>query len=308
MRALAFVARNGRHALVAGLVAGVLLPGVASALAGWIAPLVAVSLFLAVLRIGPEGLRASRRDAGRLAARAVLLQSALPLAALGLLTALDLAGHPLGLGLVVMLAAAPVTASPHLAVMIGADPGPALRQVVAGTALLPLTVLPVFAMLPGFGDAGGVGRAVGGLLLLIAGAGGAALALRATRVVQPTPATLTAIDALAALTLGLVVVGIMAAVGPALRADPAPVAAALAVAFAANAALQVGGAALARRLGAGPAAPALGLVAGNRNLALFLGVLPVDVAGALMLFIGCYQIPMYLTPVLMRRILNLRTG
>jgi len=49
-------------------------------------------------------------------------------------------------------------------------------------------------------------------------------------------------------------------------------------------------------LGAGPGTS---IVAGNRNIALFLIVLPPEVAGPLMIFIGCYQIPMYLTPMVL---------
>ena len=44
-----------------------------------------------------------------------------------------------------------------------------------------------------------------------------------------------------------------------------------------------------------------GIVAGNRNIALFLSVLPQATADELLLFIGCFQIPMYLTPILLGR-------
>jgi arsenite transporter len=55
---------------------------------------------------------------------------------------------------VLALAAAPITGSPGLAILSGADPAPALRQLVLGTALLPLTVLPIFALMPVFADPG----------------------------------------------------------------------------------------------------------------------------------------------------------
>ena len=47
--------------------------------------------------------------------------------------------------------------------------------------------------------------------------------------------------------------------------------------------------------------PALAITAGNRNIALFLVALPPETTDALLLFIGCYQVPMYLTPLLMTR-------
>ena len=43
------------------------------------------------------------------------------------------------------------------------------------------------------------------------------------------------------------------------------------------------------------------IIAGNRNVALFLVALPSDITDPLLIFIGCYQLPMYLTPILLRR-------
>ena len=42
--------------------------------------------------------------------------------------------------------------------------------------------------------------------------------------------------------------------------------------------------------------------AGNRNIALFLVALPAEVMAPLMIFVGCWQLPMYLTPMLLRRL------
>ncbi|WP_232404042.1 hypothetical protein [Pseudophaeobacter flagellatus] len=41
--------------------------------------------------------------------------------------------------------------------------------------------------------------------------------------------------------------------------------------------------------------------AGNRNFALFLIALPAATTDPLPIFLGCYQVPMYLTTVVMRR-------
>ena len=46
----------------------------------------------------------------------------------------------------------------------------------------------------------------------------------------------------------------------------------------------------------------ISIVAGNRNIALFLVALPAEITNPLLIFIGCYQVPMYLTPILMRRL------
>jgi hypothetical protein len=39
-------------------------------------------------------------------------------------------------------------------------------------------------------------------------------------------------------------------------------------------------------------------VHGNRNIALYLAALPLEQMEPLLLFIACYQVPMYLTPLI----------
>ncbi len=294
---LGLCARYGRVWLVGGLVVGIALPDLALAMRPLIAPMVVLLLFLAVLRLGPEGVRAGL-DGMRGAIGAVLmLQLVLPFLAVAGFAGLGWLGHPLALGVVLMLAAAPITGSPNLAIMAGAAPAPALRQLVLGTALLPLTALPVFWFIPAFGSPAAVIRAVAELLVLIALAGGVALALRLGDVVRGGAQTEKALDGVAAITLGVVVVALMSAVGPALLGGGG-FWAALAVAMIANLALQIGVSALSRKR-TPVAAPAMGITAGNRNIALFLGVLPDSAVEVLLLFIGVYQIPMYLTPMLL---------
>lgn len=298
--ALRFLARHGRVLLVLGLLAGVALPALAEAMRPLIGPLVVFLLFLAVLRLGPEGLRRGMADLRGAVRLALMLQLAAPLLAIAVLGLAGVLAHPLALGVVVLLAAAPITGSPNIAQMSGADPAPALRQLVVGTALLPLTALPVFWLMPAFGSPGAVLATVARLLFLIALAGGLALALRHWRLVSGSAPALAAMDGLAALVLGIVVIGLMSAVGPALAAGGAALWPVLALVLAINFALQIG-VALALRRRSPALAPALGIVAGNRNIALFLGVLPADLVQALLLFIGCYQVPMYLTPLLLER-------
>ncbi len=300
MPVLAFFARNGRMMLIAGLLAGILLPDLALSLRPAIAPMIVALLFLAVLRLGPDGLKAGMQGLHKAAGVALLLQLALPLAAAALFWLLGILQHPIATGTVLALAAAPITGSPNITLMAGGDPAPALRQLVTGTVLLPLTVLPVFFVMPAFGSPLAVGRAALELLVLIAVAGGVAILLRRLEFVRGTERSFLAMDGLAALLLGLVVIGLMSAIGPALVSNRGAFVAALAAAFAVNIPLQMIVSAIAARTDP-PAAPSLGIVAGNRNIALFLSVLPQATADQLLLFIGCFQIPMYLTPFLLSR-------
>jgi arsenite transporter len=298
MPLLAWIARNGRLMLLAGLALGIALPGLATALRPGIAPMIVALLFLAVLRLGPQGIRSGLKGLGRAAGLALVLQLALPLGAVALFAALGVLAHPLATGTVLALAAAPITGSPNITLMAGGDPTPALRQLVTGTTLLPLTVIPVFFLVPAFGSPAAVTVAALKLLGLIALAGGVALILRGSGIVTAGERSVQVMDAAAALLLGLVVIGMMSAVGPALIHDTPAFLAALGVAFALNFPLQMLAARIAARRDPA-AAPALGIVAGNRNIGLFISVLPVATADQLLLFIGCFQIPMYLTPFLL---------
>jgi hypothetical protein len=297
-RALGLVARHGRAVLVLGLVAGIMLPEIALAMKAWIAELVAGLLFVAALRVGPRQAFGALAEMRNSLGVALVYQIAFPLAAI---LAFALAGWTgaLATGLVLMMAASPISGSPNLTLLTGNDPAPALRQMVIGTALLPLTVIPVFWLAPEFGQASEVIAAAGRLMLIIAGAAGAAFLIRGFVLKDPSRDTLACIDGLSAIAMAVVVVGLMSAVGPALRGDPSLLLAALAAAFAGNFGLQLIAALVLRRVAPGRAVAPLAIVAGNRNIALFLTALPASVTDPLLLFIGCYQVPMYLTPILL---------
>jgi hypothetical protein len=116
---------------------------------------------------------------------------------------------------------------------------------------------------------------------------------------SPAPATIAAFDGLSAIAMAIVVIGLMSAVGPAIRERPADLALALGAAFAGNFGLQIAAATILKRTAAHRVVASLGIIAGNRNIALFLGVLPAGLVPDLLPWIGLYQIPMYLTPLLM---------
>lgn len=298
---LAYLARHGRHVLLAGLCLGIgvglAVPDIASALQILIAPVVVTLLFLAFLRLGPEGVRGGLAGWRGGLITVLAFQLLLPLFAAVTFRTLQLeAGW--ALGVVLVLAAAPITGSPNLAVMSGASSVTALRQLVLGTLLLPITALPVFLVWPDLGAARDVAAMVLRLLALIGLACALGLWLRHRKIILPTPRTLIVIDGSATLLLALIVIALMASVGPALVAGSTAWAM-LALVLMLGFGLQIG-TVLALRGQSNPATvAALGQAAGNRNIALFLGVLPPSIASELFLFIGLYQIPMYLTPMVM---------
>ncbi|MDC0657403.1 hypothetical protein N6L27_05290 [Leisingera sp. SS27] len=303
LRALAFAARHGRAGLVLGLLAGLLLPGLAATLQPWLPQMVAGLLFLNAYRIGLRKAAGGLADGiGTLKAIA-LLQVALPLLALGLAALFGVAQTPAAVALILMLSAPSVTGSPNITALMGHAPEPAFRLLITGTALMPMTVLPVFLLAPSLGDLGEVLRAAGRLIGAIGLTVSAAFLLRRLSLPQMREDQARAIDGLTVIALAVIVIGLMAALGPALRTNPMLVLQWLGFALAANLGLQALVFAVLRRR-AGSGAVPVSVVAGNRNFALFLIALPAATTDPLLIFLGCYQIPMYLTAILMKPLYN----
>lgn len=292
--------RHGRLMLVAGLVAGIALPGIALAMKPWLPEMVAILLFIAALRIGPRQALGSLYDLPLTTGYVLCNQLAFPLLAAIALIQFGMVATLPATALMLMLAASPISGSPNLTIMTGNDPAPSLRALIIGTAFVPLTVIPVFWLVPAFGSGQEVMGSAARLLVLVAAAGAAAFAVRGYVLRTPDDDTLQALDGLSALAMAIIVVGLMSAVGPAIFDETASFARWLAFAFAINIGMQLLVYCLAARTGTARAAFAIG--GGNRNIALFLAALPATITDPLLLFIGCYQIPMYLTPLVMARL------
>lgn len=299
---LAFVARHGRAALVLGLLAGLLLPDLARLLRPWIPQLVALLLFLTAFRIGARAALGGLAD-GLSSLRAVLvLQLALPLLALLLFWLIGIETTPAAIALLLMLSAPSVTGSPNITLLLGHAPEPAFRVLVLGMALMPLTIIPVFLLAPSLG---GLQEVIWAALRLTGAIGvtvAAAWVLRRATLPDLRPDQVQALDGLTTLALAVIVVGLMSALGPALQSAPMLVAKWMALVLVANLGLQLATYHLLRWQGHMQVAVPYAIVAGNRNFALFLIALPASTTDQLLIFLGCYQVPMYLTAVIMRRL------
>jgi ACR3 family arsenite transporter len=295
---LAAAGRHGRLLLIAGLAAGIFLPQAAGAVRPYIGELIAGLLFLACVRIGPRQAIGAAADLGTGLKATLALQLVLPLVLAVTFRALEWSG-PTALALTLMASASPIAGSPSLVAMVGSDPAPALRQLVVGTALLPVTALAVFLLAPGLGGTGSLLLAAARLLFVIGCAAALGFALRLTLLRELSPERRDMIDGCSAILMAVVVVGLMSAVGETWPRAPQAVLGTAAIAFAANFGLQVVTALVVAKAGAPHLAVSLGVSAGNRNVALFLTALPAATTDAALLFIGCYQIPMYLTPLVL---------
>lgn len=294
---LGYIARHGRWCLVLGLLGGLLLPGLAQTLKPYLPELIALLLFVSALRIGPKAAWGELGDMRKTVGLALIYQLAAPLAALAVLALIGLANTPVGLVIVLVLAAPSVTGAPNFTIMMNKDPAPPMRLLLVGTALFPVTVIPVLLALPAIPTLSGVLEGALRLLLVIALAVGAAFTLRRGR--DLSNETRSALDGTAAILLGIVVIGLMSAVNPTLRDAPQTLLLWLGFALLLNFGLQLAAHQLLSR--GGKDQTGLAIISGNRNIALFLVALPEDIVAQILIFIGCYQVPMYLTPIIMRR-------
>lgn len=304
MSMLRWLAARGPWVLVAGILAGLSLPGVAALLVPAIPFLVALLLFLAALRIGPARMRASLVDMPRTLSLVLLMQLVFPLAVIALFSAMGWLNSPFVLALVIIAMAPSISGSPNMVLMMGFDPAVAMRYLGVGTVLLPLTVIPVLYLLPALGGMADVIAAALRLLVVIALSCALAFTLRLTLLREPSRDVIEAIDGASALTLFVVVIGLMSAVNRSMIEAPAEFLAWLAFVCAINFGLQALGYALSRGRMSPDSVAALSVISGNRNVALFLVALPAEVTGPLLVFIGCYQVPMYLTPLVTGRTLQ----
>ncbi|MDD9922702.1 MAG: hypothetical protein OXQ92_10550 [Boseongicola sp.] len=300
LRLLGTLGRHGRWCLVLGLIAGMTLPGVAAALRPWLPEMIVALLFLAALRIGPQASIGSLKDLRESLGLTLLFQLLAPLVAFAILAIMGVAAAPWALALVLVLAAPPITGGPNFTLLMHRDPSGAMRLLLLGTLLFPLTALPILWLSPAFDTYQEVLLGAARLVGAVFGSVGVAFLLRHLFRPKLASAEADALEGLAALLLGIVVVGLMAAVGPALSSAPLAVLGWLALAAAINFGSQI----FAHRtlpLTNEGTRTGISIAAGNRNIALFLVALPDASVDTFLLFIGCYQVPMYLTPIVMRR-------
>lgn len=300
---LALIGRHGRWMLLLGLGAGLLLPSVASTMRPWLTPLIALILLVSMLRILPERVLSAfshfRRDIPAL----FILQFLLPLAVAAVTRAAGIE-RSLADGLILMAAAAPMASGPAIALMLGLDGLTALRLLVWGTLLLPISSIPAFQIVFA-GESVSVVEPALRLAAIIFLAGGLAFVIRRFIMKKRVVRTVQVLDGVSAILMAAFVLALMDAIQPMLLEDPRQVATTLVAAFIASFGLQLltysfrwphpGMPEGADRSIRG----AVAVIAGARNMGLFLAALPPAYMDSVMVFVGCYQIPVFMTPLLM---------
>ena len=306
LHALELCGRHARWVLPLGLIGGFVLPWAAEPASRLIGPAIWVLLFLAVIRLSSsDSLQAggtlqyflNTHALLPLMVRTLIAQLALPLLVFALATLIGLPDI-WRLAATLVAAAPAISGSPNLVLLLKGDGALTLRWLIAGTVLLPLTCLPVLMIVFEEQTATGLLLPAARLLLLILSATAAGLVVSRWLDRQHHRPSKLALDGASSITLALMVIGLMSAVhAPETTLHDFLIALLAAVII--NCGLQLLGAFSARWLKqSSPRIIATGVVYGNRNIALYLTALPASFTEPLMLFIACYQIPMYLTPLI----------
>lgn len=295
-RLLLTLARRATFFLPWSLALGLAFQDLAATLKPLVTPLVIALLGIAMARTDwPAFLAVLRRPWLPLAMIAVAMVL-LPMLATPLLGALPVAPG-LALALSLMACLPPLTSMPAVAGFLGLDRAISLFMMLAGTALMPLTVPPLALLLFGLDLKIGVLEFVLRLAGLVLG--GAALALVLRRVLARTPQAAPRIDGIAVVILMVFAIPIMDGVLVRLREEPWRTATFVLWGFAATFTYVAVATLMFWPLGRRGACTA-GYGSGSRNNALLLAVLPASVDPDFFLFIAAIQFPIYLTPTLLQ--------
>ena len=277
-------------------------------MAPYLPEMVAILLAITAFRIGSRNAFGALKDLRWSLPSVLVLQVGLPLLMAALLWLIGFLQTPLALALILAGSAPTISGGASLAIILRQDPARVMQILVLGTAVFPLTVLVVLRVVPVVNAPALLIEVGMRSLATIVIAAMIGFVLRRVLLPLPTPAQTRAVDGVAILFFALIVIGLMAALGPALRDDPAKALLWTLVAFGFSFGVQVLTVVLLAKGPLSQVAGPLALAAGNRNIALFLVALPSELVAPIMLFVACWQLPMYLTPIflagLYRRVWN----
>jgi len=298
------IALAGRHAtavMAAGVLLGLAVPPLATLARPLLVPTLLIPLALALVRLDWAAAGAWRHRPGTVAALLAFILGVSPLAVWAVTLALVPLGFPesLAQALVLMAASSPIVSNVAIALLLGLDAPLAVVVVLAGTALVPLT-LPIAAdTLVGVSLEMPIAEFMGRLLALVGSAFVAAWLIRRIVPARTLAAHHELLDGLTVLNLLLFGLAIMDGVTAYAIARPGYVALAIVAAYAFNLLLQAAGGLAFRGLGT-TRALTVALLAGNCNMGLVLVALQGRASFDVTVYFALAQIPMYTLPALLK--------
>ena len=266
----------------------------------WLSELVMLLLAFAALRIGFSD---AVKVLGLIKETLLIVfvyQVIFPLIGVGFFIYLGLGGTVIALVITMVLASPSITGVTNFAILLGHRPEPTFRVLVIGTLCLPITIIPVLWFLPAAGSL----NEVIWISIEMSTLMGLSIALgfifRAVVIPELSSDQKIALDGGSTVLLAVIVVGLMSSIAPTFNENPKTLVFWLLVAFSVNYGLQLITHMIFRMVGVGSQDASIAIVAGNRNVAIFLMAAAVSDSEEFLIFLSCYQVPMYLTPILMR--------
>ncbi|WP_366657123.1 hypothetical protein [Fodinicurvata sp. EGI_FJ10296] len=304
---LDMLGRLGPAALPLGLVAGLLAPPVAAVLRPFLTPFIVAMLVLALVRLDPADLMTRLRQPVRLISLLVWLMIVLPVAA-------GLALIPVGavvdalmpdpgieavtIGWMLYASAPPLLGAAGIAMMLRADASMTVIAIVLTTIVSPLTVPPIILLASGIDIPIAAGLFMGRLGLIIVGSVGLAMICRRLIGVDRIGRHGDRISGGLVLAMCLFAAGVMDGVRGQIAQDPAAVGLIVSMALLLSCLLQALCLPMVRWL-SGPAAAAVMLMAGYRNMGLQIAALGGGADSDVLLFFAAAQVPIYGLPAVL---------
>lgn len=301
---LSWSARQGSMLLAIGIFGGLLFPALAHGLAWFITTNVVALVTLVLLRVDiPQALFHLRKPV-QLVLIVVFEMLISPFIAAGAVAVIPL-DPGTAAGVVIFATGAAATSGAAFARLVGLDPELTLLATLASIFIVPLTGPPMAHLLTGVD----LHLSVGGFMIRLALVVGLPLivSLVLRRVIGPRRLAPmgAALDGAVVWLVVLYGFAVMDGMQARLLADPIWVLQATLAAFAADFGLNILTTLAFLWLGWRSAASA-GLMAGNRNMALYLAVLPTGADPRIGLFFALVQIPLFLSPFILGPIYRLR--
>ncbi len=295
-----FLTLSGRHGstlLALGVFGGLVVPPLAHAMVWFITPNVVLLVTLVLLRVDIAAAFGHLARPFRLVVIIAVLMVAAPLAAAAAVAVLPL-DPGIAAGVVIFATGAAATSGPAFARLVGLDPELTLLATLASIFLVPLTGPPLAHLLSGidlslsvFGFMTRLAVVVGLPLVL-------SLGLRAWIGARRLAPLGPAVDGAVVWLVVLYGFAVMDGLQTRALVDPLWVLQATIAAFVADFGLNLLTTLALLPMG-GRAAASAGLMAGNRNMALYLAVLPVSTDPRIALFFALCQFPLFLSPFML---------
>ena len=297
-QALSFAGRHARVILAGGCVLALFMPALSAFVRPALPFLVMLVLGVAMARIDMVDVLRSIGRPGFVLRQSLLIVLLMPVTAAVFVLIGDLVSLERS-WLVYLAAAPPIASAAGLCFIMGYNARLALEASFFGALLTPiLGPLTVALFLPG-GEVLGPVELAARLAGMIGGAVIVGLAIRFLAGPERIARDKILFDGVAAVAMVLFVIPLFDGVGATILARPWLALVAILASFAFNMGVNLIVAAFARwRMGEADAG-ALGVIWGNRTIAMYLAALPPD--PAFTLFVALYQFPMYFTPLILGR-------